>query len=226
MDRSAASSRYNIYSNPHKALRLALGEVLAAAGRVDPRDDADVTNLVTQVRSLLIFCRTHLQKEDTFVHPAMESRRPGSAAATLHDHDDHLIAFQQLEADVRELEVRGAAQRDEAADQLYRRLALFTADNIVHMHREETDNNAALWAAYDDDELRALEQRLVASIPPEVLQLTLRWMMPAMNPKERAELLTEMRERVPVPVFTTILAGVSSTLTDGERRKLTLALAA
>ena len=38
MDSSAASSRYNIYSNPHKGLRLALGAVLAAAGRVDHVD--------------------------------------------------------------------------------------------------------------------------------------------------------------------------------------------
>jgi len=106
------------------------------------------------------------------------------------------------------------------------RLALFTADNIVRMHREETENNAALWAAYDDDELHTLEQRLVASIPPEILQLTLRWMMPAMNPMERAELLKEMRERVPAPVFTSLVPSVNAALTEGERHKLTLALAA
>jgi hypothetical protein len=226
MRRVPAKPRYNIYSNPHKAMRLALGEVLVAAGRVDPHDDADVGNLAGQVRSLLLFCRTHLEKEEAFVHPAMEARRPGSASGTQHDHDDHLAAIGQLEADVRALEEPGSGHRERAAIELYRRLALFTADNIVHMHREETDNNEALWAAYSDEELHALEQRLVASIPPEALQLGLRWMMPAMNPIERAELLLEMRERVPAPAFTSVLAGVQSTLTEAERRKLTLALAA
>ncbi len=226
MDSSAGSSRYNIYSSPHKGLRLALGEVLAAAGRLDPRDDAEVMNLASQVRSLLLYCRTHLEKEEAFVHPAMEARRPHSAAGTRHEHDDHLAAFEQLEVDVREIEIRDTGHREAAAAQLYRRLALFMADNLVHMHREETENNAVLWAAYDDDELRALEQRLVASIPPQALQLGLKWMMPAMNPMERAELLLEMRERVPVPAFTSILAGVNSTLTDGDKQKLKLALAA
>jgi hypothetical protein len=226
MDRVPVNPRFNIYSNPHKALRLALGEVLVAAGRVDPRDDADVANLAGQVRSLLTFCQMHLEKEEAFVHPAMEARHPGSASGTQHDHADHLAAFEQLEADLRALEEPGLRHRERVAVQLYRRLALFAADNMVHMHREETYNNEALWAVYTDDELHALEQQLVASIPPEALQLALRWMMPAMNPMERAELLLEMRERVPAPAFTSILAGVQSTLTEVERDKLALALAA
>ncbi len=221
-----ARVRYNIYSNPHKALRLALGELLVAAGRVDPCDDAEVAGLAGQVRSLLLFCRTHLEKEEAFVHPAMEARRPGSTVATDHDHRDHLAAFEQLEADVRALEESSAERRDAAATDLYRHLALFAADNFVHMHTEETDNNDALWAAYADDELRALEQRLVASIPPEVLQITLRWMMPAMNPSERAGLLLELRERVPAAAFAAIVAGAQSSLTEPERRKLALTLAA
>ncbi|NJD31718.1 MAG: hypothetical protein FIB04_07515 [Gammaproteobacteria bacterium] len=87
-----ARARYNIYSNPHKALRLALGETVAAAGRVDTHDDADVARLAGQVRSLLLFCRTHLEKEEEFVHPAMEARRPGSTVATAHDPRAHLPA--------------------------------------------------------------------------------------------------------------------------------------
>lgn len=193
MDPVPVSLRYNIYSHPHKALRLALGEVLAAAGRVDSRVDADVAGLTGQVRELLLFCRTHLEKEEAFVHPAMEARRPGSAAGTKHDHRDHLAAFEQLEVDLRALEEATGECRDAAATQLYRHLALFAADNLVHMHAEETENNAALWEAYTDDELHALEQRLVASIPPAIMQMTLRWMLPALNPVERAEL--ELRAR-------------------------------
>jgi len=226
MDRISASPRHNIYSNPHKALRLALGEALAAAGRVDTFDDTEVANLVTQVRSLLLFCRMHLEKEDAFVHPAMEARRPGSTAATEHDHRDHLAAFEMLEADLRALEDVSAERRDVVATGLYRRLALFTADNIAHMHREETENNDALWAAYTDDELRELEQRLVASIPPEAMRLALRWMIPAMNPVERAEFLLQVRQRIPAEAFTSILAGAQSTLTEVASRKLMLALAA
>ncbi|NJD31717.1 MAG: hypothetical protein FIB04_07510 [Gammaproteobacteria bacterium] len=116
--------------------------------------------------------------------PALTSR-PGATATTDHDHRDHLAAFEQIEADVRALEGSSVERREAAATGLYRHLALFAADNFVHMHTEETGNNESLWAAYDDAELLALERRLVASIPPDVLQMSLRWMMPAMNPAER-----------------------------------------
>lgn len=222
---TATSFRYDIYSNAHKALRLALGEALAAAGRVDPHDDNDVATLAERIRSLLQFCRTHLDKEENFVHPAIEARRPGAAAATQDDHREHLAAFEQLEADLRTLEAARNDRRDAAAMQLYRRLALFVADNLVHMHAEETDNNAALWAAYSNDELHSLEQRLVASIPQDMLQLALRSMMPALNPAERATMVLEMRDRVPAPAFTAFLANVQGYLTEAEWRKLTRALA-
>jgi len=223
--RAATPARFNIYANPHKGLRLAFGEVLTAAGRVDPEDGEDVARLVGQVRALLRFCRTHLEKEEAFVHPAIEARRAGASATTHDDHRDHLAAFEQLESEVLALETAGQEHREAAVTRLYRHLALFVADNLVHMHVEETDNNAALWAAYDDGELHALEQRLVASIPPDMLQLTLRWMMPAMNPAERAGLLREIRERAPAPAFAGLLAAVQATLTETERQKLARALA-
>lgn len=49
---------------------------------------------------------------------------------------------------------------------LERLLALFVADDVQHMHVEETAHDAVLWAHYSDDELMAIEQAIVASIPP------------------------------------------------------------
>jgi hypothetical protein len=222
---TAPQERYNIYANPHKALRMCMGECLAAAGRVDPHDGADVAALAARVRDLLAFCRTHLEKEEHHVHAVMEARRPGSSAAIAEDHREHLVAIARLESGVRALESASARGRAAAATQLYRDLALFMADNLVHMHAEEVDNNEALWAAYTDEELLAVEQRLVASIPPEMLQMALRWMMPAMNPAERAVLLKGVRATAPAPAFAAVLAGVTPLLTEGERGKLERALA-
>jgi hypothetical protein len=221
---AATASRYDIYSNAHKALRLAFGETLTAAGRIDPQDDIDVARLSDQVRALLKFCRVHLDKEESFVHPMIEAGVPGAAAATREDHQAHLAAFEQIETELRTLETARPDSRSAAHAQLYRHLAIFVADNLLHMDVEETANNAALWAAYTDGELRALEQRLVASIPPEALQLGLRWMIPALTPGERAALLLEMRERVPAAAFAGVLAGAQVNLTDAERRKLQHAL--
>lgn len=223
---AAPQPRFDIYSNPHKALRACLGDCLAAAGRVDPHDGADVAALAAQVRGLLDFCRVHLDKEEHYVHPVMEARRPGSSATIAGDHREHLEALARLESRVRALESATARGRAAAATQLYRDLALFMADNLVHMHAEEVDNNEALWAAYSDEELLAVEQRLVASIPPAMLQTALRWMVPAMNPAERETLLKNVRAKAPPAAFAAMLADVETLLTQSERSKLQHALAA
>ncbi len=216
--------RHNVYVIAHKALRLALGETLVAAGRVDANDEAEVAALITQVRALLVFCRAHLDKEEQFVHPAIEARQPGAATATRDDHRDHLVAFEQLNAEVRSLESATGSERETTGAQLYRHLALFVADNLAHMDVEESDNNAALWSAYSDAELQALEERLVASIPQDVRKLALRWLVPALNPAERATLLLGIRDEVPAIAFDAIFASAQAGLTDAERRKLKQAL--
>ena len=62
-------------------------------------------------------------------------------------------------------ESRGCT-RARAALRLYRLLAIFIGENFLHMHMEETDHNDALWFAYTDAELVALEHRIHAMIPP------------------------------------------------------------
>jgi hypothetical protein len=219
------SPRFNVYLVVHKALRMALSETLVAAGRVDPHDETETGALAAQVRALLLFCRTHLDKEEAFVHPAIEARSPGSSAATHEDHQDHLAAFQQLEAQVRALETAIGSQREIAAAQLYLHLGLFVAENLAHMHVEETDNNEALWATYDDAELHALEERIAASIPQDARQVALRFMASACDPVERATFLRGVRSQVPPAVFEAIVGSVQAGLTGAEREKLTRALA-
>ena len=222
---AAPAVRHNVYAIPHKALRLWFSSALSAAGRVDPHDDVEIAALTEQIRGLLQFCRMHLEKEDEFVHPAMEARRRGSSHETQDDHHEHIAAQERLECGVQALAMTNGAQREIAVTQLYRQLALFVADNLVHMHAEETDNNEVLWAAYGDDELQALEQRITASIPQDVKQKGLRWIVPAMNPVERAAFLRGIRASMPPMAFNGMLAGLQSHLSDAERHKLSLALA-
>jgi hypothetical protein len=224
--RPQATRRHNIYANVHKALRACMGETLIAVGRMDPTDDVDVGLAVAQVRELLTLARMHLEKEDHFVHPAMEARRPGSAAHTAADHIHHVAAFGRLEDGIAAVERARGDARVDAATALYRDLALFVADNFVHMHTEEVDNNAALWAAYTDDEMLAIESAIVAAIPPDAKALFMRWMAPAIDPAERAAMFAHLRADAPAPVFAGMLASLAPHLRATDRRKLDAALAA
>ncbi|MCG6875936.1 MAG: hypothetical protein LJE97_12680, partial [Betaproteobacteria bacterium] len=132
-DTAPPAPRPDPYTAVHKGLRTLMGETLAAVGRMDVDDYAEVAEVLAQVRGLLFMCRDHLGHENRHLHTAMEARSPGSARTTVADHADHERAFVALEADVQALEGAVAARRAAAALHLYRQLAVFVGENFLHM---------------------------------------------------------------------------------------------
>jgi len=223
---SAPAARHDIYAIIHKALRAALTDALLAAGRVDAGDPRDVERTVAAVRDTLAFCRDHLDTENAFVHPAMEARRPGSTQAIAGEHVAHAAAIARLSGLADALERTPAAERAAPAAALYREFALFTGENLVHMHDEEVRHNRVLWDAYTDAELVALENAIKAHHPPAAMTRALRWMLPAATPGERAAMLSAMRAAAPAAAYGGVLALARAHVDAGGLAKLEAALAA
>lgn len=221
---AASAPRLDLYSGIHKALRAALTDALITLGRCDPRDEADLSAAAASLRELLHFCEQHVAHEDRFMHPALHARAPGVSDHAADDHHGHLEHIAMLRAELDGLLATPAAGRDAAALALYRRLSLFVAENFEHMLIEETRHNTALWAHYSDAELAALHDELLASIPPQEMMATLRWLVPYMAHGERCALLGEMRAHAPAPAFEAALSVVRPHLSDRDWGKLSCAL--
>jgi hypothetical protein len=215
-----ANGRMDLYAGIHKALRLFMSRTLVRVGAADPRDAADVADALGTLERLLALCELHLKDENEFVHPALERARPGSTARIAAEHAHHSESF----ADLRDLAgmVRHSpdATRAAALGRLYRALALFVADNFQHMQVEETAHNALLWAACTDAELAAIEQAIVASIPPDAMAEALHWFFPALNAAERAGMLAGMRQGMPPEAFAGVLGIAERTLAAADFAKL------
>ena len=216
--------RVDLYAGIHKALRLMMSRTLTRVGSTDPTEADQVAGALDQVTSLLALCELHLKDENQFVHPALERAQPGSAARIAAEHDHHAESI----ADLRDLAALVADSRDcaraAALGRLYRALALFVADNFLHMHIEETAHNAVLWASYDDAELMAIEQSIVASIPPAAMAESLHWFFPALHAGERAAMLAGMRQGMPPEPFQGILEIARASLRQDEHARLIRAL--
>ena len=216
--------RMDMYAGIHKALRALMADTLVAVGRMDSTDGLELAQTTQRVVELLDFCRSHLRHENEFVHAAIEARAPGASAAIAHEHEEHEQHIASLGQAVEALRACPAAQRVAGARDLYGELALFIAENFQHMHVEETAHNAVLWARYTDAELVEIHDALVASIPPEEMMFIMRWLIPFMNPAERAAVLGDMRSNAPAPAFAAVLATVRPHLTDREWAKLARSL--
>jgi iron-sulfur cluster repair protein YtfE (RIC family) len=221
---AAEGRRVDLYTTIHKGLRAFMARTLEAVGRMDTADAEDVAQALAQLRALLGLMRTHMHVENQFLHPALEARRPGAARRTAGEHAEHEHAFEELHGAILALERSAEPARAGAAALLYRRLALFVAENFAHMHVEETENNAFLWATYSDDELARIHDALLASIAPEERALALRWMLPVLTPAERAGILTELQAKMPAAAFAGLLAGLHAALGARDWAKLTAAI--
>ena len=219
-----AAQRYDLYAPIHKALRAFLGETLALVGRMDPDDPHDVFATLGSVRALLEFCTKHLQHENQYVHPALEAAHRGGSLRTADDHLDHEEAIAALAEAVDEVETARGAARAAAAMRLYRQLALFVAENLEHMHVEETHNTDILWSAFDDHALMDIEHAIVGSQPPEEAMHVMRWMIPSLSHPERVAVLSGMREQAPAEAFDAVLELAQARLPQRDWAKLAKAL--
>lgn len=218
---AATAPRFDLYAAIHKALRLFMGDTLMRVGRLDTDDGAEVAATLGQAAALFEACRSHVAKENKFVHCAIEARQPGASERIALEHVEHLDAIAGLEAEAAALRALPSAP---AALRFYRHLARFVGENFEHMHVEESVHNAALWAAYGDAELIHVHQRILASIEPAEMALVLRWMVPALSPAERAAMLGEMQTQLHPEAMRGVLDIVRPHLNDTAWGKLARAL--
>ena len=221
---AAAAPRFDVYAGIHKAIRLFMTDTLTRLGCVDGADLAELRGAIDQLMALLALMRSHIEHEDQFIHPAMEARRAGSAEHAAAEHDEHRASIDALECEANAMTAAPAPQREALALRLYRHLALFVAENLQHMHAEETAHNAVLWAAYRDDELIALHDELLASVPPAEMAQVLHWMAPALAPAELTRMLGAMQTEVPPEAMRDVLARVQARLPQDRWARLALAL--
>jgi hypothetical protein len=222
----ATQERFDTYAFIHKALRAWMADTLVRLGRTDATDATDVDETLASLAALLQLCRDHVKHEDRHLHAAMEARRPGSAAATLHDHGHHVEAIDALERLAARVTWAPAPARAAALRVLYREFARFIADKLEHMNVEETANNAVLWATYTDAELREIDAAIVASVAPETIAIVARWMLPALTADERAGLLAGMQQAMPPAAFAGMLQLGRQVLSDRDWFKLQTRLSA
>jgi Hemerythrin HHE cation binding domain len=222
--RTQHQNRLDIYTPIHKALRAFMNDTLLRVGSLDAQDDADLRSTLGQLTALLDMLRGHLQHENGFVHPLIEARLAGGSLRVAQEHEEHRASMEALAREASSIVAAAPAQRQDLALRLYRHLTLFIAENLQHMQIEETLHNQALWATCSDEEIGAMHDALVASIPPEVMAVTLRWMATALAHPELAAMLGAMQAGMPPQAFDEALAAVRERLDTRRWDKLARAL--
>ncbi|MBP0446127.1 hypothetical protein J8J14_15235 [Roseomonas sp. SSH11] len=203
------SERFDIYAPIHKGLRLGSARMLERLGRADWADPAERAAVLAELRDQLGLGREHIEHEEAELHDAVRGHAPTLAKALDHEHQEHLLAFERLEALIHDVETAPEARRARAGHALYLAFSIHFAEDMLHMAHEEHDAMPLLQDHYSDEALMAMDARIVQTIPPERMGDYLRLMIPAATPEGRAALLGAIRQGVPPEVFAGILDGIA-----------------
>ncbi|PSJ63129.1 hemerythrin domain-containing protein [Pseudaminobacter soli (ex Li et al. 2025)] len=199
------NGRHDIYGPIHKGLRKAQCDLLIRLGNADFGDARATAELLLDMRALLVLAAAHLQHEDGHIHDALRTRGAVSVDRLDHQHDDHRATFAELETLLASIEAARAEERPALGRRLYLTFGNYVAHDLEHMHEEETVAAPQLWSLFSDAEMMTIENRIVGSLPPEKAMAFMRLMIPAINPAERAALLSGMKQQAPREAFDAVI---------------------
>ncbi len=215
------STRHDLYGTIHRGLRKAEMELLTRLGALDTEDDDAVAVMLGDSRRLLVLARFHLVDENEHIHTALEAVRPGSTAEFAHDHEEHERSFAEIEAILARIRKARGSERRNLVKALYLRYTRFMADDFAHMLEEETELQPVLQSLFNDEQLAAIEGRIIASIPPDVMLDFVRIMVPAIDPDARHEMLAGMMHGMPAEAFHMVLnLAVKPVLSETDWQRL------
>jgi hypothetical protein len=202
---------FDIYRNIHKGIRRELFGVTEAWGQVDPSDAAEVEVVANRMRQLVKLLVSHAEHEDEYVQPWVDQFVPTVGDALTIEH--HALEEQLASLEILTDRAIGLAnsKRSLTVHRLHLGWASFTAEFLQHMAFEEMEVLPGLCSTLPADKLAAIEQEIVASIPPEDMAYSMSLMLPAMNIDDRVAVLGGMRENAPAFVFEAV-TGIGATV--------------
>jgi Hemerythrin HHE cation binding domain len=214
-------TRFNIFNQIHKALRAMLYDTSLTLQQTYFADADEAETAMEKVRQAVDIFDAHAGHEDHFVLPAIRQYEPSLVDAFELEHiKDHALSEKLRGL----LTVYNHAIKTEVmietGQAITRAFIDFMIFNLEHMANEETVLNKILWRYYSDEEIIAINQRIVAAIPQSELAVTSAWMMRGLSNTEISSWLKAVEKNAPQPVFTQLFSLAEKELPDNRFRKV------
>lgn len=195
-------SRYNIFNQIHKALRAMLYDTSLSLQQTCFADANEAEAALEKVRVVVDVFDAHAEHEDRFILPAIQQYEPSLVDAFEQEHEkDHALSESLRGLLIVYRHAIKAGVKIETGQAINRAFTGFMIFNLEHMAKEETVLNKILWRYYTDAHLGALNQQIVAAIPPAEMEMTSAWMMHGMSNTEICDWLKAVEKNAPQPVF-------------------------
>lgn len=211
--------RYQFYRE-HKYVSAALNDVERLIAKADFRQLQEVTSVNEAFQELKEMLQGHAQYENERLHLLLKNRHSIAHAHAEEDHahqDAQLIEIQELIDSI--FQAASDQEKVSMGYKLYLTYRKFVADNLIHLHEEETMILPELQRLYTDEELRQVEAQTYAAMTPEEMVGMMQVLFPHMNPTDRRAFLSDIQALEPEK-FMTAWLGIAPMIEKDERASL------
>ena len=184
-------TRPELFLAVHKGIRAELFETARCIARSDFSVPAEAAAAEARVQRSFGFLEEHARHEEELVFSQIEEKAPVLCAELDNEHsriDGLMLEITRLLA---RLAPAPEAERVALGRRLHAQFGCFLAEYLRHMEREESEANRVLWAHFGDEQLGAIQGRIIAGIEPARLSQWMELILPELNASERAALLAE-----------------------------------
>lgn len=192
-------SRLRGYDIPHKALRNAISQVITRAGNTDYSSLEETTLLAEHASEVFAMLHKHADDENEVVLKELNERVPGAANDNMEDHVRIEANQAKLESAIAYIHasVKDGKDMHEDGHKFYQELSAYYSDYLNHMAEEESEIQQLLWDNFNDDELIQHRIKIMARMQPGQLLTWMKYILPALNQRERIGLLSGFKASAP-----------------------------
>lgn len=216
----------DFYTGAHKGQRAEFSKISMAAGTLNTNDQNAISALEEELGMFREKMYLHARLEEKFIHPLLSTRIPGGADRLNADHkimhkqlDELLTCFGEIKKKPADFE-----KSEDLSLEFYRAWARFTIFYLNHIDYEEENVMPSLWKLCTNDELFETFKKVLADQTPKELMDNLKFMLPAINTKERVLILTAGRATMPPEAFQAAIKIAEQVLAPQDLASLKTAL--
>ena len=212
--------RVNIFNQIHKGLRALLYETSLLLQQTDFFHEEEMKAAVERVTLVADLFDDHAHHEDEFILPAIQEYEPSIVDAFEQEHETDGRLTRALKDSLMAVQMASPLVRTEMANELTKTFVHFMVFNLEHMSKEENILNKILWRYYSDDEILAIQKKILASLSPWSAATGSRWMMRGLNNPEIVRWLRSVEESAPESVFQNLFATAEKELPEHRFRRV------
>lgn len=211
--------RYRFY-RVHKYVTYMLYDFERLCAQTDFSDNTAVDQLQQALDNLAQLMHSHAEHEDNAIHALLRAKNVHIQDDIELDHQNHIAQFAALTQQLEQILASEEANEKIALGyDFYVDYRLFVAENVYHIHQEETVIMPELQKWYTDEELKQLSANTYGHMTAEQMIHMMQVLFPHMDINDKQSFLQDIYDAQPEK-FTVAWERVAPMLSEHERQSI------